>query len=1129
MGRSRQRRTLLGRKAGANRRGRSSAASLPRLGRRKALWRFVGALALTPLASTAFGQAPVLAPAGPGYGPPGMYAPEQGMVPPAYSGPAYGGPAYAPPGGPMIAPGPMSPQPMTPQNSGGMAIPAGEGYSPRFSASTGAGDGLGWDQGYQSFGGWVPIGINTEGTVMYLDARGFMSFEEGGGGNFTLGYRYYMPQYKRFVGVYGGYDIDAGNAESEAFDRFVVGAESVGDFLSYRVNGYIPLDYDGKQAGGSPTPFAEFQGHNILLIDQQFTRYQYGGVDGEVGGPMPLIGKYGVSGFLGGYYLASDVDDTLGFKMRAEANINDDLQVGGKFTTDEIFDTNVWVTLTMRTPRGGLGNFFRKDWLRPPSAETQMDRGPEREYRIFTDVKTNETRTIAIDPTDGQPILVLHVDPAGDGGSGAVGDPAAQINGPNNPGYDIIYVQRGQLATNGSIQLFDNQRLLSTSVQHIVDTQLGPFLLPGFTGDARPLLTNTAATPSSVITLANNNEVSGFAINGTAGGFGGFHQAIVGTNINNFDINRNRIEDVTAGATIRHLGIAEGPNFSDNVVRGVGFGAAHGLSVTTVTGSINNMVVANNDISGFLGLPGPLPFGQPETGNGLLFHTLNLTTMNNLVVDNNTLTDNINGLHFHIEADSQLNANVSNNTISDNLDDGIELSETRTSATFDPGSIYGVWQNNQIVNNLGHGIHSGANTGLFDPVSGDFIPLTVSGNNISNNGLAGVLITGPGNAEYIGNTIVGNGSLLLDPSFGAGFDIDGVGFKQLLIADNVIDGNFGDAIEILHDHVQGVFFDIEISGNSIADNLGRGVDILNRGDATSVIQLVNNQILRNGREGVYAVNTSSLTQTQNGIGVLGVSPQDLTQANHGMNNDGTIFRRPVLVLDVIGNTIQANGTAGLGLDQGQGLVIRVGTSDGGFGPGFDGGFAGDGLGGVIATVNNNFFGGHLGSDVYVESFTSTVDPPATTGTWNATEFDITSIYRSDPLARLDLTFRGNTFDAFSPGGDFNNPGAYYDNTDPFKSRNNDKTAPDPDGPFDTEARRRNAQRLAFRGSLPPVGGPGAFFQYPGMGESTFRVDTDMPGMFLIDNEPYTFPFFDANGVFYPVPVEQMPWGWSTLP
>ena len=29
----------------------------------------------------------------------------------------------------------------------------------------------------------------------------------------------------------------------------------------------------------------------------------------------------------------------------------------GKFTTDEIFDTNVWVTLTLRTPRGGLGNF----------------------------------------------------------------------------------------------------------------------------------------------------------------------------------------------------------------------------------------------------------------------------------------------------------------------------------------------------------------------------------------------------------------------------------------------------------------------------------------------------------------------------------------------------------------------------------------------------------------------------------------------------------------------------------------------------------------------------------------------------------------------------------------------------
>ena len=55
---------------------------------------------------------------------------------------------------------------------------------------------------------------------------------------------------------------------------------------------------------------------------------------------------------------------------------------------------------------------------------------------------------------------------------------------------------------------------------------------------------------------------------------------------------------------------------------------------------------------------------------------------------------------------------------------------------------------------------------------------------------------------------------------------------------------------------------------------------------------------------------------------------------------------------------------------------------------------------LVADVSNNFFGGHLGADVYVESFTSTVDPAATAGTWNATEFDITNIYRSDPLARL---------------------------------------------------------------------------------------------------------------------------------
>ncbi|HEX6987571.1 MAG TPA: hypothetical protein VF170_19485, partial [Planctomycetaceae bacterium] len=470
MGRNRKRKTLLGRNDRTARRG---IGTPPRLGRRKALWRFVGALALAPLSGAAFGQeagyASVGGPVSPHY-PPAVYAPGAGIGPAGYAAPGYG-PGYVAPAGGM---GPLvAPPPMVPQGGGGIAIPSGSVFTPRLSTSSGVGDGLGWEEGYQSFGAWLPLGLNDDSMVLYLDAQGFTSFEESGGGNFTLGYRYYMPGFDRFVGAYAGYDIDAGNADSQTFHRFAVGAESVGRFLTYRVNGYIPTDYDGELVASGQVGDPFFQGNNILFLDRTLTRYQYGGVDGEIGGPLPLIGKYGLSGFLGGYWLTSEVDDAVGFKARAEANINDDLQIGGKLTTDEIFDTNVWVTLTLRSPRGSLSDWFRRDWLRQPSVQTQMDRAPQREYRISTDVKTDEAPTLAIDPRTGQPILVLHVDPNGVGGSGTFEDPAAAINGPNNPSYDIVYVRPGTLLTDGPVVLFDDQRLLSTAVRHTFDSQRG--------------------------------------------------------------------------------------------------------------------------------------------------------------------------------------------------------------------------------------------------------------------------------------------------------------------------------------------------------------------------------------------------------------------------------------------------------------------------------------------------------------------------------------------------------------------------------------------------------------------------------------------------------------------------------
>lgn len=1381
MGR-RNRKTQLGNNGRNARRSCGAPLSIPRLGRRKALWRFVGALALAPFGGVAFGQDPGVVSMTPGGGMAQVYAP--GGYPPVVGMPPsgdYGMGGYVTPAG---ASGTMvAPPPAGLQGGPRFAFPTGSAFTPRLQTSSGIGDGLGWDDGYTSIGAWVPLGINSEDMLLYLDARGFASHTESGGGNFTLGYRYYLPGFDRFVGVYGAYDIDAGNTESQTFNQFAVGAESVGRFLTYRVNGYIPIGDTNKDVASGIVGDPFFRGYNIFALDREITRHQYGGFDAEVGGPLPLVGKYGMSGFLGGYYLTSDVDDTVGFQGRLEANINDDLQIGGKLTTDDVFDTNVWATITLRSPRGSWSNFFRKDWLRQPSVQTQMDRAPERSYRTFTDTKTRDTDVILTNPLDGQPYIVYHVAPNGAGGDGTFEAPSGFIN--NDPSYDIIYVQPGTLNSFGPIALFDNQRLLSTAVPHLfVSNELGVRQLPGFTGGSLPVLRNISSTPSAVIQLANNNEVSGFQIDGSGSldfetGFNAIHAGIVSQagGITSFDINRNVFTNVSSGTLLTHVGAGTG-FFDGNTLNGFGFGASRGFSVTASGGSLD-LSVASNSITGFIGedangngaldvgedananfaldpglgieiiatnaatvnanivgnavtdnetgvslnsqggstmtanfdsnnisnnledgvlavaqdgalnatvvrnqfagnggpgvrfigsgagsldvtVGGPSSFlgnvfdsnagaglvleltqnstgtanifsnqfinqvddGEPLTrfdgqgiflsardnadlsvvridrniiegnfGDGIGLYIQDLARMSDILIGNldgdnnngNVITNNrdginlfrtgaarvddlrivdnaifannrngiwltaagsqsfdivdaliednlivdnaLNGIHLEVRSDAILSTEIYGNVITGNGGNGILLTEILTSP-FDARFHTGFWDNNLIANNAGNGIASfAATSGL---VVGQRADGTSAGNLISNNGFAGVFILGAGDALYNNNVIAANGADLgnnFDSAngpisiVGAGVDIQGVGFKGLEFVGNEIVDNFGDGVEI-NNNFQ--FFELVFTDNIVNDNLGRGYDVLNQNNAFTdlTIQgtaLGESQINQNDFEGIYVVNTSSGTQNQ-----TAAAPQPSgnfaaagNNPSHGMNSDGSVTNTPQLVFTFLQNTVVGNGTARdiPEIFDAAGLAIRVGTSGGNYsltggGPNAQvGGFASDGNqiagvplsqsatlinGGVLASVNDNFFAGNQGSDFYTESFTSTIDPATTGGTWNGTDFNPPTTANGDPLARLDLEFLNNTFDEIDPV----NLGAFYNNAEPnFKSRTNGRTLPDPNGPFTSGTRRRNAQRLAFRDNLPPFTGPnvpGDFneYKFQGLGDSTFRVTSE---------------------------------------
>jgi len=950
----------MGRKDRNARRSDRASRPLPRLGRRKALWRFVGAMALTPFTGAAFGQGMAVPPAYvPGAYPPGAYAPQgnapQGYAPAGYPGSVQG--YVTPAGGAMVAPPPTA-SVSGPTGLASLSVPSGSMFTPRLVTSGGYGEGLGWDDGYQSIGAWIPLGINDSSQVFYTDLRGFQSFTDGGGGgNFTLGYRYYVPGMDRFFGAYAAYDIDAGNDQSDDFSQVVIGGESVGQYLQYRVNGYIPVGDTSSHVGTDPNFF--FRQNNILF--NTFTRYQYGGIDGEVGGPLPLVGKYGFSGYVGGYWLESDYDDTVGFKGRLEANVNDDLQIGGKLTTDDVFDTNVWVTMTLRSPRGSWADFFQRDWLRQPSVGiksdrvgTWMDRSPEREYRVATRVQKNDVK--AINPLTGLPYLVLHVDPNGDGGVGTFEDPTSAIQGPNNPGYDIIYVQPGTVTTGGPIRLFDNQRLLSTAVGHNFDSQLGTFALPGFTGGALPVLRNALGAPSSVVVLANNNEVSGFQIDGTGSldpfdQTAVFHTGISGNGITSFNVNRNLFTNVNAGTTITHVGVGSGV-FSENVLNGFGFGSSLGFSVAAAGGSSLQLVANGNTITGFRGEDtdgsGTVTAAEDTNGNNVLDPGIgiNVVAAGGSVVDaqvyNNTLSNNGQGLRAASLGGSNLAMVAAGNVFSQNANGGA-LVEANAS-----GAAVG-FLGNQFLDNFGPGINGVATVGsVLTLTAGTTNP--VSGNLFDGNTGAGIAMTldsGSLGRLFVYNNQITNtldDNALLTPFNGEGVYLLSTGQSALLegvIDANLITGNEGDGIFVAADGLSSIRSLVigNLDGDNNNGNLitnqgqfnpvtgalidpGSGIRFVRTGNSRfDFVQVVDNEIFGNTDRGIDFFIDGGLLDIADFVVAQNNIANNLTDGVGGLiQSDG------IINLDLRSNVITGNGIDGVSFQQNRFAIDNGGVT-----------------------------------------------------------------------------------------------------------------------------------------------------------------------------------------------------------
>ncbi|MEM1061667.1 MAG: inverse autotransporter beta domain-containing protein, partial [Planctomycetota bacterium] len=530
---------------------------------------------------------------------------------------------------------------------------------PRGTVNVNGGNGLGYDNGYASFGGFVPFGL-TDVDLIFVEGRGYTSFEERGGANLGAGVRKYLPDYDVLFGFSGWLDVDGGNESLETFYRAGVSGEFVSRWFEFRVNGYLPVDdesYVVSQGTLSTTPF--FQGNQIKLFTQTNTIDQFGGFDVEFGGPTPLLARYGTSTYFGGYYLSNDdpaASESGGFMFRLAQRVNENIEVGMRLTQDNIFDTNIWVTADFRTPRGSWWDFFKGRWFGLEPVSHRFDYEVERNYRIPTDVRSEVALTPLIDPNDGQPYVVQHLAPEGTAFGIPLAAPATPAAGafevpfasfaaadvdPLTPGVqlqagtDLFFVDNGPtgsstFAAPGTIFVPDGMRVLGRSESHIVtSSNFAPVTVPALPGRTRAIVSNSGLTAGPVFRVGSNTEISGLQIDGSftnvlgatvtrvgidtpTGGIG--DRGFAGSDIDApFNFNRNTFTSVAAAAIVETnpagpAGAALSPsNFSENAIDFTSVG----VRVTSTDGAITPVAVTSNTFTSSSA-------GEDTNSNGIL-------------------------------------------------------------------------------------------------------------------------------------------------------------------------------------------------------------------------------------------------------------------------------------------------------------------------------------------------------------------------------------------------------------------------------------------------------------------------------------------------------------------------------
>ncbi len=566
---------------------------------------------------------------------------------------------------------------------------------PRFDIGQFLGNRLGVDNNDTNFNFLLPFLLGSGEDVLFVDGRGLVTDQGRGGASAGLGYRSFDSTLNRIYGISGWVDYDNGHARE--YRQAGVSFESLGTWMDFRVNGYIPFGTESNLVSSSLVGSPFFSGSNLLINQRTLNESAYRGVDAEIGGPLPLLGKYGVSGYVGGYWMDSKTDETAaGPRVRFEANVTDNFRVNVIASDDKVFGTNAWVNMNFTLPDGRA-----RRWFRPKEVEDRLLSTVNRSYRVQTNtrVDVNPTPVLVAPPgtpnmaqgAAGTPVTVIFVDPDRlTNGDGTFERPFNTLQGfANTPNTTLVIVD-GSAASrtvNGSITLFGDQKLLSTSILAAggvqLNTNLGLITLPSLAGfgdvtPVSPIFTNPAG--GTLVTLAGaNTEVAGFTFDGsTANAAIPNSTAISGSNLVDFNIHHNTFRNYRNAVTL-------------NNATGVGLFQANTLVGTPGT-SIDGFRLANSGtglLDLFVNTSTPLAGSTlPAQGNNISGNDgagVSITARNRAVINAHIEGNNISNNGNGVILDAAATRSVINASIANNIFDGNRGEDRNLNGILDPG------------------------------------------------------------------------------------------------------------------------------------------------------------------------------------------------------------------------------------------------------------------------------------------------------------------------------------------------------------------------------------------------------------------------------------------------------------